>query len=737
VVKNADGSISTVRSMSANFDGKEVLIPTVSNDGKILTNDQAIDQYKKTGQNLGVFDTPEHADAYAKQLHDAQAKFYGQQETPTASDSGQAGGMPANTPPREYGDLNLPLTIPGMMKAPAFDRLQKSGIYEQLPKDLQEKIKAGAEGDGPLTLTKADLDSIPAAPWKTMAKEFGLPEPKEAAAPAQKQQTQNDVPGLAPPPAAKASASTATPVEIAKRFEGLNERDDRGTIAAFIEKSAGKRVDPAKTAWCAAFVNAVLGESGREGTGSLMAKSFLQYGSETKQPSEGDIVVLSRGDPNGPYGHVGFYVGRDDNGNVKVLAGNQGNAVSVRSFSEDQVLGFRRPPEAGTATNIPGAAQPEGVPQYNPRYSELTPMQRMTLQKRAEQSLASKQGAETQQASDLVNDDLASMRQTGQGVAQITPEQVSGTLGPRVAQEWQAKREFAWNAWNATTGMPAMTGDQLDQHIRSLEPQPGEGFTKQAAIYGEAKKEYDRIVKQRANDPAEAVSSDPQVRMAAKAVDPNNPDTMRALGAARVAAQGRLGIDAAPITVKEAGKYSGMLDQAANDPRRTKDLADATVDQIVKDWGEQLAPSVFATVMQRYKVDKDSAAAMYSILHKRGLDAPVTPEDYDNLRNNLDLNARSRAMDWGSNEPKPGWATPSQGESPARQKTAQASQVSPQAEARTSATRAQPQGDFAPGKTYIVPEDIGRLRLKEWTPEQFDQKYGRGAAMAVVKARGL
>ena len=70
--QNEDGTISILGSISFNDGGKEILIPTIIKDengkAKKLTDKEAIDHYRQTGEYLGKFDTADAANNYAQKL---------------------------------------------------------------------------------------------------------------------------------------------------------------------------------------------------------------------------------------------------------------------------------------------------------------------------------------------------------------------------------------------------------------------------------------------------------------------------------------------------------------------------------------------------------------------------------------------------------------------------------------------------------------------------------------------
>lgn len=98
-----------------------------------------------------------------------------------------------------------------------------------------------------------------------------------------------------------------------------------------------------ETAWCAAFVGAMLKRSGLPHTGKLNARSYLNWGEpvalDDAQP--GDVVVFSRGDRNGWQGHVAFFV-RKEGSKIVVLGGNQKNQVNEKPYAATRLLGIRR-----------------------------------------------------------------------------------------------------------------------------------------------------------------------------------------------------------------------------------------------------------------------------------------------------------------------------------------------------------------------------------------------------------
>lgn len=145
-----------------------------------------------------------------------------------------------------------------------------------------------------------------------------------------------------------------TPFTVALRFVGLRETPGIVHSPAIVSmlQLVDRSVRDDETPWCSAFVNYIAWLLGLPRSNSLAARSWLRVGEEiplSAARAGSDVVILRRGDSTAPAsviaapGHVGFFVSWDQAAHkVRVLGGNQGNAVTMADFEEARVLGVRR-----------------------------------------------------------------------------------------------------------------------------------------------------------------------------------------------------------------------------------------------------------------------------------------------------------------------------------------------------------------------------------------------------------
>jgi uncharacterized protein (TIGR02594 family) len=156
------------------------------------------------------------------------------------------------------------------------------------------------------------------------------------------------------------------PYELAKAEIGTVEwaNGDNPKVIAYF-RDAGSDVTSDNTAWCAAFVGAMLKRAGLKGTGSLLARSYLNWGKTVpiEEAREGDIVIFKRGNSTWQ-GHVGFFI-KKSGAFIEVLGGNQADQVKVSRYRAADLLGVRRVPMA-LAKTVPAAEPPKIKPEPKP-----------------------------------------------------------------------------------------------------------------------------------------------------------------------------------------------------------------------------------------------------------------------------------------------------------------------------------------------------------------------------------
>jgi uncharacterized protein (TIGR02594 family) len=104
-----------------------------------------------------------------------------------------------------------------------------------------------------------------------------------------------------------------------------------------------------ETAYCSAFVNAMLERSLITSPRAPNARSYTDWGMDVldlgrEQIPLGAIVVYSR-PPDPKHGHVGFACGITAEGNILTLGANQSDSVSISPFKTERLIAARWPNE--------------------------------------------------------------------------------------------------------------------------------------------------------------------------------------------------------------------------------------------------------------------------------------------------------------------------------------------------------------------------------------------------------
>lgn len=135
-------------------------------------------------------------------------------------------------------------------------------------------------------------------------------------------------------------------LEVAKEEAGI-ETSATGASNSRIEeyhKAVSQVPWNDKVPWCSSFLNWCIACCGIPGTGSAIAKSWLNWGTPLSSAKIGCIVVLWRKHPNSPSGHVGIFL-REDSEHVYLWGGNQLARVGEHFYSKSMVLAYRWPTE--------------------------------------------------------------------------------------------------------------------------------------------------------------------------------------------------------------------------------------------------------------------------------------------------------------------------------------------------------------------------------------------------------
>lgn len=144
--------------------------------------------------------------------------------------------------------------------------------------------------------------------------------------------------------------------ELAKAEVGTLEwaEGSNPKVIAYYKDAGFPGIKDDDVAWCSAFVGAMLARSGVKPSGSLLARSYLNWGVPVQAkdvvPGGTYIGVIPRGADW--QGHT-FFIEKIVAGKVYALGGNMKDSVRRDIYKQKDLLGIRAPSAADVIKSLP------------------------------------------------------------------------------------------------------------------------------------------------------------------------------------------------------------------------------------------------------------------------------------------------------------------------------------------------------------------------------------------------
>ena len=262
-------------------------------------------------------------------------------------------------------------------------------------------------------------------------------------------------------------------------------------------------------------------------------------------------------------------------------------------------------------------------------YPELSPLQRAEYTAAARKAIRSSSESMRNQFKQMLEDDVESMRRTGEGVRDFDLSGAKGVLDKSQISRWEVARTEAAMEYEGLNDIPTLTNSEMTKRLADLRPAQGEpGFEMRAKIYDKGRRQIERIQRERQTDPAKSVDELPAIVEAKQILGemPGDPAALQNLVRARLDAQDQVGIPTAaqdPITVQEARVMASRLKGLEG-----KALHEAMVpfQQDLRDMYGPYASAVSISVVSAITRDRELAEAVDGIIQRtfRGEEASAS-----------------------------------------------------------------------------------------------------------------